>query len=85
MSPSTTARPYTCFRCLGQGEGPVGTRITSPQDNSLCIRAEQVGCIGRTVSCRGTNLPQHDPFLLLPGTEVSKSNFFPDVLFLLYR
>src|SRR5664280_1007334 len=31
MSPSTTARPYRCFRSLGHGEGLVGTRVTSPR------------------------------------------------------
>src|SRR5450756_933925 len=61
----------------GPGRGPRWNQGHCSQDDPPCIRAEQVSCIGRTVACGGTELPEHDPFLFLPDTEVSKSNLFP--------
>ena len=67
---------------LGQkGSGDQGH---CSQDDPPCICAEQVCCIGRAVPRGSTELLQHDSFLLLPGTEVSKSDLFPDMLFLLH-
>ena len=68
----------------GPGRGPGWYQGHCSQDDSLGIRAEQVSCIRRTVPRGGTELLQHDSFLLLPGTEVSQSNLFPDMLFFLH-
>ena len=51
------------------------------QDHPLCRGAEQICCVGRVVPRGGTELLQHDPFLLLPGTEVSQGDLFPDMPF----
>jgi len=68
----------------GPGRGSGRDQGHFSQDDSLGIRTEQIGCIRRAVPGGGTELLQHDSFLLLPGMEVSKSNLFPDVLFLLH-
>ena len=68
----------------GPGRGPRWNQGHCSQDHALCIGAEQVCCIGRTVSCRDTELLQHDPFLFLPDTEIPQGNLPSDVLFLLH-
>src|SRR5450830_1388720 len=68
----------------GPWRGPRGDQGHCSQDHPPCIRAEQVSCVGRTVPRGSTEFLQHDPFLLLPGTEVPQSNLFPNMLFLLH-
>ena len=68
----------------GPGGGSRWDQGYLSEDDPLGIPPEQIGCIGTTVPLGSTELLQHDPFPLLPSTEVPQSNLFPNMLFLLH-